>query len=157
MSGRQTPRPSSAAGPVPTNHCYSQFVANHITGMSLRGVRKLLDDKSLGENAFDAVDQLIDAVLIFSPIALGPAGLALYALLEPKDHLVALCKNVIKAISKSDARDYLDQAENLAAANCLLTFTAYFEALSLHVPELTEIFRLTEEDKRHLAAATPGI
>ena len=84
--------------------------------MSLRDVRKLLDDRSTGERAFEALDQLIDAALIFSPAVLGPAGFALHALLEPKDHLVALCKNVVKAISKPDAGDYLDQAESLAAA-----------------------------------------
>ena len=121
--------------------------------MSLRDVRKLLDDRSLGEKAFEALGQLSDAVLIFSPAAVGPAGFALYALLDPKDRLVALCKNVIKAISKSDARDYLDQAENLAAANCLLTFTAYFEALDLYLPELAQALRLTDADKQHIAAA----
>ncbi|HEY1666092.1 MAG TPA: ATP-binding protein [Trebonia sp.] len=129
-------------------------MAEHITGMSLRDVRKLLDDRSMGERAFEALDQLIDAALIFSPAVLGPAGFALHALLEPKDHLVALCKNVVQVISKPDAGDYLDQAESLTAANCLLTFTAYFEALDHYVPEFAEKLRLSEEEKRSIAAAT---
>jgi AAA domain (dynein-related subfamily) len=115
--------------------------------MSLRDVRKLLDDRSLGEQAFDALDQLIDAALIFSPVALGPAGFALHALLEPKDHLVALCKNVIKAISKPDARDYLDRAEDLAAAHCVLTFSVFFDALNQCLPDLQEALQLSTEEK----------
>ena len=59
--------------------------------------------------------------------------------------------------SKSDARDYLDQAENLAAANCLLTFTAYFEALDLYLPELAQALRLTDADNQHIAARTTAV
>ena len=121
--------------------------------MSLRKVRKLLDDKSPGEKAFDVLDRLIDLALIFSPAVLGPAGFTLYTLLDPKDRLVSLCKGAIKAISKSDASDYLDQARNLAAAHCLLVYTAYFDALSQSLPELTT---LTDEERLRLVPAGKG-
>lgn len=121
--------------------------------MSLHDVRKLLDDRGLGEKAFEAVDQLIDAAVIFSPVLLGLGGFALHALLEPKDHLVALCKNVIKAICKSDAHDYLDQAENLAAAHCLLTYVAYFDVLNTRIPTLAKSLKLSAEEKRLIASS----
>jgi hypothetical protein len=136
-------------------------VADNATGMSLRDVRKLLEDKSPGERAFDVLDRLIDAVLILSPSVLGPAGFTLYTLLDPKDRLVALCKAAIKAISRSDASDYLDQARNLAAAHSLLVYTAYFDALHQRLPELT---RLTDEERRRIVvgrseptAGTPSL
>jgi hypothetical protein len=119
--------------------------------MSLRDVRKLIDDRSLGEKAFEALDQLIDAALIFSPVFMGLGGFALYALLEPKDHLVALCKNAIKTIAKSDAHDYLEQAESLAAAHCLLTYAAYFDALNTLIPELAKSLRLSAKEKGLIA------
>jgi hypothetical protein len=127
---------------------YSLYVADNTTGMSLRDVRKLLEDKSPGEKAFDVVDRLIEAVLILSPSVLGAAGFTLYTLLDPKDRLVALCKSAIKTISKSDASDYLDQAMNLAAAHSLLVYTAYFDALHRRMPELTEI---TDGERRRIA------
>lgn len=119
-------------------------------------MRKLLDGRSMGEKTFEAVDQLIDVALVFSPALLGPVGFTLYALLEPKDHLVSACKSVVKAISKSDARDYLSAAENLAAAHCLLTFTSYFEALDLYMPELAKLLKLTREEKQSIATAAPA-
>jgi NACHT conflict system protein len=125
-------------------------VADHITGISLRDVRKLLDDKSVSEKAIDAVDQLIGAALVISPLVVGiPLGLILQSLLAPKDQIVTICKNVVAAISKSDARDYQDQATNLAAAHCLITFTAYFDAL----PDLAKELKLTGKEKQHITSA----
>ena len=91
-------------------------------------MRKLIDDKTIGE-VFDAVDALLGAVLVFSPLAAGPAALPLLTLIEPKSELVKLLKDAVKKITKSQASDYLDKAAKLSAANCLLTFTAYFDAL----------------------------
>ena len=124
-----------------------------ITGISLREVRKLINDKSIGESALEAVDDLLGAVIVLSPLVAGPAALALLALIEPKNELVKITKNAIKAITRSQASDYLDQGTRLAAANCLLTFTAYFDALDQLLPALHQEIGLTEEDKKSFVAA----
>jgi hypothetical protein len=124
-----------------------------ITGINLRAVRKLINDKSISESALDAVDDLLGAVIVLSPLVAGPAALPLLALIEPKNELVKFTKNAIKAITKSQASDYLDQAARMAAANCLLTFTAYFDALDQLLPALHQEIGLTEEDKKSLVAA----
>jgi hypothetical protein len=85
-----------------------------------------------------------------------PARPHLQSLLAPKDQLVTICKNALAAITKSTAGDYLDQATNLAAAHCLLTFTAYFDAFSQCLPEFGQELRLTEEEKQLVAAAATG-
>jgi hypothetical protein len=137
---------------VPSSRCYIQDVADHITGMSLRDVRALLDNKSLGSKVIDGVDQVIGAALVFSPLVVGlPAGLILQSLLAPKDQLITICKNVVSAISKSDARDYLDQATNLAASHCLLTFAAYFDALNQSLPDVVKELKLTDQEKQLIA------
>ena len=122
-----------------------------ITGISLRGVRKLIDDKRIGESALDAVDDLLGAIIALSPLFGGPIALPLLALIEPKNELVKITKNAIKAITRSQASDYLDQATRLAAANCLLTFSAYFDALDQLRPALHKETGLDEDDKETIA------
>ena len=119
----------------------------------MRGVRKLINDKSIGESAFDAVDDLLGAVIVLSPFVAGPAALPLLALIEPKNELVKITKKAIKAITRSQASDYLDQAARMAAANCLLTFTAYFDALARLLPGLHQELGLTEQERKSIAAA----
>ena len=124
-----------------------------ITGTNLRGVRKLIDDKSIGESVLDAIDGLLSAVIVLSPLVAGPAALPLLALVEPKNELVKITKDAIKTITRSQASDYLDKAARIAAANCLLTFAAYFDALSQLLPGLMKEVGLTEEEKRYIATA----
>ena len=118
-----------------------------ITGISLSEVRKLIEGKSTGESIFDAVDKLLTAVIVLSPLAAGPAALPLLALIGPKSQLIELSKAAIKKITKSKAIDYLDRAADMSAANCLLTFTAYFEALAQRLPTVLKHLKLTEEEK----------
>ena len=124
--------------------------------MSLRDVRKLLDDKSRGESAFGALDTLLGMLIALAPVALGPAGLALWPLLEPKGELVAACGQSTAKFTKAQPRDYLEQARNMAAANCLLTYTAYFDALGQRLPGLVSQWQLSEADKRLIAAPAAG-
>jgi hypothetical protein len=128
--------------------------------MSLRDVRKLIKDENMAESALDVVDDLLGAVIVLSPMVIGPAALALLPLLEVKDQFVRLGKDAIKAVTKSQASDYLDKAKRLAAANCLLTFTAYFDALNQLLPGLMRDLKLTDDLKRRIAAegaANPAI
>jgi hypothetical protein len=131
-------------------------VAEHVTGISLRDVRKLLDDKSPGEKIFDAIDSLIGVALALSPVGLGPGGVALWALLEPKNELVGTLKQAVKFFTKAKPSDYVEQASNLAAANCLLTYTAFFDALVQRLPDLTKEIRLTDAERSSIAARVAG-
>ena len=118
----------------------------NITSISIKDVRKLIEDKNIGESVFDAVDKLLGLLLVFSPIALGPAALPLLGLIEPKNELVATFKNAARKISKSDPEDYLDQASRMAAANTMLTYTAFFEAFRHVWPRFVAEFKLTDAD-----------
>ena len=120
---------------------------SNITGISIRGVRKLIDEKNFGESLFDSVDMLISAVIIVSPLAAGPAALPLLVLIEPKNKLVEIVKTTIKKITVPKAGDYLDRAARMSAANCLITFTAYFDAIGQRLPELMKEVKLSDEEK----------
>ena len=99
-------------------------MADHETGISLRDVRKLIEEKPVDDSVLDAVDKLLDVAILLSPVVSGPVvGAALLALIEPKNALVDLARGAIKKFAASRPGDYLDQAERLAAANCLLTYT----------------------------------
>lgn len=131
--------------------CYSQFVSDHVTGISLRDVRKLLEEKPIDDSALDAVDKVLDAAILLSPVVAGPAAAAvLFALIEPKNALVNLGREAIKKFAKPRPDDYLGQATRLAAANCLLTYTAYFDALEHRLPKLMRDVKLTEEEKNRI-------
>lgn len=133
-------------------HWYIRLVSDHITGISLREVRKLIEDKPTDDTPLDVVDTILDVAILLSPIVAGPAvGLALFALIEPKNALVKLARSAIKKFAKPGADDYLDQATRLAAANCLLTYTAYFDALRQRLPKLMKDVKLSEEDKKRIA------
>jgi hypothetical protein len=124
-----------------------------ITGISLNGVRKLIEDKKLPEDLLDTFNLITDAVIALSPLALGPVGAALlWPMLEPKHDLVDAAKTAIKKLTKSRPSHYVDQARRFAAANALLTYTAFFDALSLYEPDFIRKLELTEADKARIAA-----
>jgi hypothetical protein len=130
---------------------------DRITAINMRGVRKLIEDKSLGESVLDAVDGLLGAMIVFSPVVAGPAALPLLGLIEPKNELVKITNSAIKAITRSPASDYLDKAARMTAANYLLTYNAYFDALRQSLPGLTDNIGLTEEEKKRIAAQLTGL
>jgi adenylate kinase family enzyme len=105
----------------------------------------------------DAVDTLLDVAILLSPIVAGPVtGATLLALIEPKNALVKLARDALKKFAKPGPGDYLDQATRLAATNCLLTYTAYFDALQRRLPELMKDVELSEEDKKRIAEGRSG-
>ena len=122
------------------------MATENITSISLKDVRKLIEDKSIGESVLDAVDKLLGLALVFSPIALGPAALPLLGLIEPKNELIATFKDAARRISRSDVEDYLDQASRMAAANTMVTYTAFFEAFRQVWPRFVAEFKLTDAD-----------
>lgn len=128
---------------------------DHVTGISLREVRKLIEEKPIDDSVLDAVDRLLDVAILLSPIVVGPPAVSLLALVEPKNALVKLARDALAKFAKPEPGDYLDQATRLAAANCLLTYTAYFDALQRRSPKLMKDVKLTEEDKKRIAEGHP--
>ena len=128
---------------------------DHVTGISLRDVRKLIEEKPVDDSVLNAVDRLLDAAILLSPIVVGHDAVALLALVEPKNALVKLARDALTKFAKPQPGDYLDQATRLAAANCLLTYSAYFDALQRRLPRLMKDVKLTEEDKKRIAEGGP--
>ena len=124
-----------------------------ITGLSLKDVRKLIEDKSLPEDILEVFDKLSGVLIALSPFVTGGVfpGV-LWPLLEQKDALVDAAKAAIKAINRSRPADYLAQARRFAAANTLLTFTSYFDALRISEPELTAALGLSADERRRIAS-----
>jgi hypothetical protein len=127
-----------------------------ITSVSLRDVRKLIDDKGIGDSVADAVDTVLGLVITLSPVAMGavagfPAALAaipLWQLIDPKNELIAVFKAAVGKLSRSAPADYLDRAEHMAAANCLLVYVAFFDAFRELWPSFSDALRLDEKDAK---------
>jgi hypothetical protein len=129
-----------------------------ITEISLNDVRKLINDKNIGEDVAGAVGSILGLVLALSPIVAGPAALPLWGLIEPKNELIEAFKSAARKISRSKPSDYLDRAERMVAANCLLVYVAFFDALRMQGPVIVRELGLTEEEaKRALTAASDRI
>lgn len=131
-------------------------MADYVTGVSLDGVRKLVDDKLLDDSIIDAIDGILSLAVVVSPVVAGPAALPLLGLLEWKNEAVKLAREAIKKLTKAQPRDYLEQAAKMAAANCLLTYTAYFDALQTHLPGLLESVNLSEAEKNRIIGSNVG-
>lgn len=118
-----------------------------ITEISFQQVRKLVREELSTDEAMDAIDAVYGAIIAVSPAVLGPAGLALLPLIGVKNELMKLGKLLVRKLSASP-NDYLGRSERMAAANCLITFTSFFEALSQKLPKLTEKVALTASERR---------
>lgn len=126
-----------------------------ITGISLNDVRKLIDEKNIGDEVADTVGNLLGAVIAVAPVVGGPGLLPLWALFEPKNELIEAIKYAARKFSRAKPRDYLDRAERMAAANCLLVYAAYFDALrQLRLSMIRDLGITEEEAKRAWAAAS---
>ena len=91
-------------------------------------------------------------MIALAPLAVGPAGAALWPLLEPKNALIDAAKAAIVKLTRPQPRDYVDQVRRFAAANTLLTYTAFFDALPMCKPDFMQALRLTESEKARIAA-----
>jgi hypothetical protein len=123
-----------------------------ITSISLNDVRKLIDDKNIGDTAAEAVDQLLGLVLALSPLYAGPAAPVIMTLIEPKNELIAAFKAAVRKFSKSKPSDYLDRAQRMAAANCLLTYVAFFDALQQLWPSVFRELEIMDKEAKNTVA-----
>jgi hypothetical protein len=107
-----------------------------LTEISLKDVRKLIEDKNIGEDVADTVGTILGLILALAPAVAGPVALPLWALIEPKNELIEAVKSAARKISRSKPSDYLDRAERMAAANCLLVYVAFFDAVRQQWPSI---------------------
>jgi hypothetical protein len=121
-----------------------------VSEISFTQVRKLVKDSSATDDIMDAIDAVYGGLIAVSPVVFGPAALPLLALIDVKNELMKLGKVVVRKLVASED-DYLGRYERMAAANCLITYTSFFEALSRTLPELTEDVELTTSEKWTLA------
>jgi hypothetical protein len=127
-------------------------MADYVTGISLRDVRKLLEEKPVDEAPLDAVSRLLGGAILLSPFLVGhDAALTLITFIEAKNALVELGRDAISKVARPTSGDYQDQATRFAAANCLLTYNAYFDALIQRLPDLMTRVRLSAADKKQIA------
>lgn len=120
------------------------MAGENVTNMSLTEVREFLEERHPVQECLDAVDTVLGLVLAVAGTAVGAAtgpdnGLLFWHALEPKSVVVdALRAGVRKLSARGTAESdvYLERARRMAAANCLLVYTAYFDALMRLWPEI---------------------
>jgi hypothetical protein len=98
-----------------------------------KDIRTYLEKKK-DNNILDSFDKLADAAIIFAPIVLGPQFLPLLGLLDVKDRLFDLGRNILGFIVSEEEPDYILRAEKIKVAYAFISFTAYFDALSKEFP-----------------------
>lgn len=119
-----------------------------ITEISLNDVRKLIEDKNIGEDVADTVGTILGLVLALAPAVAGHVALPLWTLIEPKNEFIEAVKSAARKISRSKPSDYLDRAERMAAANCLLVYVSFFDALRQQWQSVARELGLTEDDAK---------
>jgi hypothetical protein len=129
-------------------------MGDEITGYSLRDVCDLLEEQKADTRILNGASLLLDAAILLSPAYAGPdAAATLLGLLEAKNALVGLGEAAIKWFAKPPPEDYSQQAARLARAHCLLTYTAYFDALQRLMPGLMKQVKLTKKDRERAGRA----
>lgn len=129
-------------------------MADEITGYSLRDVCDLLEEQKADTRILNGASLLLDAAILLSPAYAGPdAAATLIGLIEAKNALVGLGKAAMEWFAKPPPEDYSQQAARLARAHCLLTYTAYFDALLKRLPDLMEQVKLSQKDKERVGRA----
>ena len=89
--------------------------------------KKYPDDAKL----IDAIDLLLGTAMVLSPLVLGPVGTPALALLGVKSELVKIGKRVYEKLTAKpeEEEDALKRSERMNLAYCLISYTAFFDAL----------------------------
>jgi hypothetical protein len=120
--------------------------------LTFREVRRLVEKGFRNDtDLLDAVDRLLGVALVLSPLALGPAALPALSLIGAKNELVKLGQYAVKKVAARGDGDFLETNRRMAAACCLITFTAYFDALQEALPSVLKQLGLTSWEKLVLA------
>jgi energy-coupling factor transporter ATP-binding protein EcfA2 len=134
---------------------------NTSSKVSFDEIKKLATKDRWDREAIDALDRFLGVAILLTPVVAGPAGLFALELLQPKDELIKLARVAAQRFVKGKPTDFLARHERLTAAYTLLTYSAFFEALELKLPDLANAVQLTEDERTLLmqrtASQQPGI
>lgn len=119
--------------------------------MTFRQVRELVKDGTKTEDLLGSVDKLLGAVLLLSPAAFGPTALPALGLIGAKNEIVKLAGGVVKKIAESSKPSFVDRGRHIVAAHCLLTYTAFFEALQDSLPDFVKAIDLSGSERHRIA------
>lgn len=118
--------------------------------MTFRQVRDLVKNGGRDEELLGAVDKLLGAVLLLSPAVLGAAALPALGLIGAKNEIIKLAGGAVKKIARSSQPTFVDRGRHIVAAHCLLTYTAFFEALQDSLPEFVTAIDLSGQEQRRI-------
>lgn len=122
------------------------------TAITFAQVQKLV--RQAGDSkAVEAVDRLAAVGLLALGVAVTPGALSL---LGAKNEVSKLGQAVARKLLGRGEGNFLARARRMAAANYLITFTAFFDALEAELPEFLAEVALTEADRLQLAGASAG-
>ncbi|MDX8147717.1 hypothetical protein SK854_36795 [Lentzea sp. BCCO 10_0061] len=119
--------------------------------MTFRQVRELVKTGAKGEELLGAVDKLLGAVLLLSPVMLGPTALPALGLIGAKNEIIKLAGGAVKKIAESSKASFVDRGRHIVAAHCLLTYTAFFEALQDSLPDFVKAIDLSGPEQRRIS------
>ena len=121
--------------------------------LTFREVSKFL--KKDDGNLIDAVDKLLGAVIVCSPVIFGPQALPALGALSVKGELTKLARSLLDGATAKKENDYLARMERMQMAYGLICFTAFFEALDRLLPDdLRKAIDLQPAEKKRLVART---
>ncbi|WP_329109032.1 hypothetical protein OG792_10175 [Micromonospora sp. NBC_01699] len=111
-------------------------------------VRKLVADAGSDSAVIQAVDRLLSAGLILSPVLLGPAAVPSLGLFDMKNDLVLRANEVARKLVGRNGT-FLERSESLAAGHFLITYTAFFSAYDEIVGPLLAPLKLSDAEREY--------
>ncbi|MEV6350579.1 ATP-binding protein [Actinoplanes sp. NPDC051851] len=123
--------------------------------IGFKAVRRIVESVEPGGGAVEVVDRLFSAVLILSPVVLGPiAAIPLLALFDMKSDLIRQATDLAHRLAGTKG-DFLDRSRSLAAAHWLITYSAYFEAWK-SIAGVAPPAAVIDAARSHVAEHHPG-
>ena len=118
-----------------------------VTDMSFDELTKLVKTEN-DAALLNALDLLLSAVLVLLPAATGTP--ATWALIEPKNELVKLGRQLIAKLARKRKDDFLARQRRIAAAHALVCYTAFFDAANKVTTPVAKQLDLSPHSKASL-------
>jgi len=118
--------------------------------LTFQQVRELIKDDQKDDRLLDAIDQILGAVLLLSPILIGTPGVPALGLIGAKNEAIKAVKGIKRHLTGKKKASFVERSAYINAAHCLLTYTAFFEALDDCMPEFYRKVALTSSDRHQI-------
>ncbi|MFW2500188.1 NACHT domain-containing protein [Clostridium diolis] len=103
----------------------------------------------------EAVDSILGAAIIFSPMALGVDPTPFFGLLAVKNQLTAIGKKLVDKVTTKKGTDYITRMDKMEMAYTLICFTAFFDALDQQLSDdIRRRINLDQQDKERIIMET---